>query len=65
MKIGIGRTNDLTYIVREFGSLDECIETLIKETNVCDYVVWKNKDFETWVPDDVDWVVEIYDDYRE
>lgn len=65
MKICTGRTKDHCWPVREFGSLDECIETLIKETNVCEYVVWKKRDFETWVPDDADWVVEIYDDYRE
>ena len=69
MKVYVYKTSDHTIEngnVREFESLDDCIKTLIKETDEREYVVssmsqyygQKNVDF-------CSWMVEIYDYYRE
>ena len=69
MKVYVYKTSDRTIengIVREFESLDDCIKTLIKETDEIEYVVssmhqyYGEKDL-----DDCSWLVEIYDYYRE
>ena len=70
MKVYVYKTSDYNIdngIVREFGSLDDCIKTLIKETDEPEYVVssmhqyyGQKKDL-----DDCSWMVEIYDHFRE
>ena len=70
MKVYVFKTSDYSIdngIVREFESLEDCIKTLIKETDEREYVVsnireyyGKKKDL-----DDCSWMVEIYDYYRE
>ena len=70
MKVYVYKTSYFTIdngTVREFESLDDCIKTLIKETDEREYVVssmsqyyGQKKDL-----DDCSWMVEIYDYYRE
>ena len=74
MKVLVRRTSDWDeYQVREFKSLGECLKTLKKETNVCEYVVENAKtnwDINKFSTEDenvkaCEWYVEIYDAYRE
>lgn len=72
MKVYVYKTSDCTIndgMVREFESLDDCIKTLIKETDQSEYVVSSmNQYYGQWTKKDLDgcsWMVEIYDDYRE
>ena len=70
MKVYVYKTSDRTIdngTVLEFESLDDCIKTLIEETDEREYVVssmsqyyGQKKDL-----DDCSWMVEIYDGYRE
>ena len=69
MEVYVYKTSDNTIengIVREFESLDDCIKTLIKETNEREYVVSSmNQYYGKKDLDDCSWLVEIYDYYRE
>lgn len=69
MKVYIYKTSDRSIddgTKREFGTLDECIKTLISETKEREYVIstieyyYGNKDLS-----DCMWLVEVYDYYRE
>lgn len=68
MKIYVRRTSDGFPLrgnnVREFESLEECINTLECETGEEEYVVSKPAHW-NGIPEGVERVVEIYDDYRE
>ena len=67
MKIYVRRTSDgfpLRGNVREFESLEECINTLERETGEEEYVVSRPTHW-NGVPEGAEIVVEIYDDYRE
>jgi len=70
MKVYVHKTSG-GYIdngmVREFESLDDCIKTLIKETDEPEYVVSTMRQYygQRKDLDDCLWMVEIYDDYRE
>ena len=63
MKVRVSRASDWDCDgeIREFGSLDECLNTLRKETQVEKFVVSDN----IYNNSDYDWSVEIYDDYIE
>ena len=70
MKVYVYKTSDRTIdngIVREFESLDDCIKTLIKETDEPEYVVSSMQQYygQKNDLDDCSWMVEIYDSYRE
>ena len=70
MKVYVYKTSDRTIddgIVREFESLDDCIKTLIKETDEREYVVLSMRQYygQKKDLDDCSWMVEIYDYYRE
>ena len=70
MKVYVYKTSDHSIddgIVREFGSLDDCIKTLIKETDEPEYVVSSMHQYYGLKKDldDCSWMVEIYDNYRE
>jgi len=74
MKALVRRTSDCDeYQVREFESLEECLKTLKKETNVCEYVVENAKtnwDINKLSRKDenvkaCEWYVEIYNGFRE
>lgn len=51
--------------VRQFNNLDECINTLEEETHNEAYVVRKTPSYLRDVVKNTEWIVEIYDDYRE
>ena len=70
MKVYVYKTSDHTIdngVVREFESLDDCIKTLIKETDEREYVVSSISQYygQKEGLDDCSWMVEIYDYYRE
>ena len=48
---------------REFDSLENALTILTAETHTCEYVVSMGGPWGS--SDDVDWTIEIYDDYRE
>ena len=68
MKIFVHKTSGWIKdgCVREFESLEQCLETLEHETGEREYVVenWKDSWVEGSTPE-ADWVVEIYDGLRE
>ena len=51
--------------IRQFNSLDECINTLEEETHNGEYVVSKGSSYLRKYGKNPEWIVEIYDDYRE
>ena len=70
MKVYVYKTSDRIIddgIVREFESLDDCIKSLIKETDEPEYVVSSMHQYDGQRKDldDCSWMVEIYDDLRE
>lgn len=67
MDIYVYRTTDSTFdgSIRQFNSLDECISTLIKETHNEEYVVTKGPSYYKKMAKNPEWIVGIYDDYRE
>ena len=67
MKFWIFKTSDWPRAgyVREFDSLDECINTLDKEYYNMDYVISPLSYGQDYIPADVAKIVEIYDTYRE
>ena len=68
LKIWVYRTTDQLVSngrVREFESLEKCIETLEKETGETQYVILRPNEWQDYIPNDVKMVVEIYDWYRE
>lgn len=67
MKIYVFRTSDGFLNcgeVREFDSLEKCLDTLECETDEGEYIVFKPAHWHG-IPEGVERVVEIYDDYRE
>lgn len=70
MKVYVYKTSDHSIdsgMVREFETLDDCIKTLIKETDEPDYVVSNMRQYygNRKDLDDCSWMVEIYNSYRE
>ena len=67
MDIYVYRTTDSAFegSIRQFNSLDECISTLIKETHNEEYVVSKGSSYPRDIAKGSEWVVEIYDGYRD
>ena len=65
MDIYVYRTSEVLGSIRQFDNLDECIETLEKETHNESYVVGKVPSYYKDIAKDAAWLVEIYDDYRE
>ena len=65
MDIYVYRTSKEEGSIRQFNSLEECINTLIKETNNNEYVISKPPSYFRHVTENTKWLVEIYDDYRE
>lgn len=70
MKVYVYKTSDHSIdngIAREFETLDDCIKTLIKETDEPEYVVSSMREYygQKKDLDDCSWMVEIYDYYRE
>lgn len=67
MDIYVYRTTDsvIDGSIRQFNSLDECINKLEEETHNGEYVVSKGSSYPRDIAKDSEWIVEIYDDYRE
>lgn len=67
MDIYVYRTTDsvIDGSIRQFNSLDECINTLEEETHNGEYVVIKGSSYHRDIVKDSKWIVEIYDGYRE
>ena len=69
MKIYIYKTSDYEInkgVKREFETLEECIKTLINETNVREYVVSEIEEYYGRNDiSDCSWMVEVYDYWRE
>ena len=71
MKAIVIRTSDYSYSlneqVREFESLETALEILRKESKQSEYVVRKTVDdiLREKRAKDAEWVIEIYDTYRE
>ena len=64
MKAFVCKTSDGFFtsergMEREFDSIDEALETLMEETHEGEFVV------SVGGRNNVDWTIEIYDDYRE
>lgn len=51
--------------IRQFNSLNECINTLEEEAHNEEYVIRKVPSYLRDMAKDSEWIVEIYDDYRE
>lgn len=70
MKIYVYKTSSASIDsgeIRTFESLDDCIRTLKSETGRPEYVVLDTEMYygSEHCLDDCDWMVEIYDSYRE
>lgn len=67
MDIYVYRTSNwvMKGTIRQFNSLDECINTLEEETHNEEYVIRKVPSYLRDCAKNSEWIVEIYDDYRE
>lgn len=67
MDIYVHRTSNgvMKGSIRQFNSLDECINTLEEEAHNEEYVIRKVPSYLIDFAKNSEWIVEIYDDYRE